>query len=48
MEELCGNCTHYDDNREVCTYYAYDEFRVHDYSECQIKNSCGCFEPNVT
>lgn len=44
MEECCGNCVHYDDERDVCTYYPDDELSVHDYDECQIKNSADCFE----
>ncbi len=44
MEECCGNCIHYDYERDVCTYYPDDELSVHDYDECQIKHSIGCFE----
>ena len=44
MEECCGNCVYYDHDRDVCTYYPYDEFLVHDYDKCQITNSAGCFE----
>lgn len=44
MEECCGNCVYYDHERDVCTYYPYDEFLVHDYDKCQITNSTECFE----
>ena len=44
MEECCGNCIHYNDEYDICIYYPDDAFSVHDYDECQIKNSAGCFE----
>lgn len=47
MEECCGNCIHYDYEHDICKYYKEDEFKVHDYDECQIKNSTGCFDPIV-